>query len=266
MKIGLPMPAVTLVTRANCTFADAGSEAALTDGQPANVCRINVTGASPSLQLTFGAAFTPGVICLLGLTCAPGTIITATTGAGGALGGNSAGQAAVQLADGSVACWIVTSGAVATDTVKITIGVGAGVIDIGELAVMAAVEAAHTADWAYSRVDPSNSARTRGGQVVTSVRRSYRTLRVALSPAAIAEVRGGGLAGGQDWDQVSAALVADARCAAIPRWRTPAGAIDAAELHATAVYGVARQGGVAHVGGDYYGTENGLTFEEVPPR
>ena len=266
MKIGLPMPAVTGITRTNCTFADAGSESALTDGQPANVCRLNVSGASPALELAFGAAFTPGVICLLGLTCAPGTIISATTGAGGALGGNSAAQPAVRLADGSVACWILTSGAVATATVKVTVGVGAGVVDIGELAVMRAVDIPNTPDWGYGRVDPSNSVRTRGGQVATSVRRTYRTLRVAPTAAALAQVRGGGLAGGLDWDDVLVALTGDARCAVIPRWLTPAGAVDAAELHATALYGIARQGGTAHVGGNYYGSDNGWTFEEVPPK
>lgn len=264
MKLGLPMPSTPAVALANGTFLTTGAGVQLVDRLPQRIARIQQNTGNPAITLTFGVAFTPGVICLLGLTCAPGTIISATTGAGGALGGNAAGQAAVKLADGSVACWIVTGNNVATSTVKITLA-AAGTFDIGEIAAMPAVDMPHGTDWGYARIDPSISQRSRGGQVITSERRSYRTLRVALTPAALAQVRGGGLAGGMDWDSVVAAITGDKRIAAIPRWLTPVGGIDATELHKTALYGIARPGGTAHLGGNFYGAENGWTMEEVPP-
>lgn len=264
MLIGYPAPAVNNIALAGATWLTADGGAALIDGNPARVARMQQTAGNPAITLTFTSAFVPRIICLLGLTCAPGTIVNAAAADGGALGGNSAGQAAVQLADGSVACWLVTAGTVTTDSVRVTID-SAGTFDVGELAVMPAVDVSHQTDWAEEPIDPSESQRTRGGQLATSFRRAYRQLRVAFTPASLSEVRGGGLAGGMDWQRLQAAVLGNRRVAAIPRWVSPAGVIDVAELHRTAVYGVAKPGGSAHLGGNYYGSGNGWTFEEVPP-
>ncbi len=264
MLIGYPAPPVSGIALANGNWLTDGNGQQLIDGKPARVARIQTTTAHPSITLTYASAWTPKIIALLGLTCAPGTAITAISGGGGALGGNSAAGAATQLPDGSVACWIVTGGSVATNSVKVTINAG-GTFDVGELVVMPAVEIAHETDWAFSPIDPSVIGRTRGGQPTVSARRSYRQLRVAFVAAVLAEVRGGGLAGGMDWDQLTAKVAGGQRTVAIPRWRALDGAIDVTELHRTALYGLATPGGQAHLGGNYYGSDNGWTFTEVPP-
>lgn len=265
MLIGYQPPALSSVALANAVWLTADAGANLTDGQPARASRIQTTGM-PSITLTFATAFTPRLIALLGLGGAvqAGDLVTATTGAGAALGGNAASQAVVALPDGSLACWIVTSGAVATATVKLTIN-RTGALDLGEAIALPAVDIPHQSDWTVDVIDPSESQRTRGQQVVTRQRRSYRRMQFAPAPAALATVRGGGL-GGMDWQTLQAVVQGDARVAAVPRWSTGAGAIDATELHRTAIYGVARPGGIAHLRGSMYGPAGGWSVEEVPPR
>lgn len=266
MLIGYQPPALSSVALANAVWLTADAGANLTDGQPARVSRIQTSG-TPSITLTFATAFTPRLIALLGLGGAvqAGDVISATTGAGGALGGNAGGQPVAALPDGSLACWIVTDGAAVAADIEITIN-RTGVLDIGEVAVMPAVEIAHQADWTMDVIDPSESQRTRGQQVVTRPRRSYRRLQASFAPAALADVRGSALAGGMDWQQLQARVQGSQRVAAVPRWQTPAGAIDAAELHRTAIYGVALAGGIAHLSGIYYGSGSGWMFEELPTK
>jgi hypothetical protein len=265
MLIGYPPPPLNTVALTNANWLTADAGAYLTDGQPARASRIQTTG-TPSITLTFVSTFTPRVIALLGLHGAiqVGDVITATTGTGAALGGNAASQPVIALPDGSLACWMVTSNTVATATIKLTIN-RTGTLDIGEVVALPAVDIAHQTDWAEDFIDPSDIQRTRGQQIVTRARRAYRQLRVAFTAAGVAEVRGGALANGMDWQKLQAAIAGGKRVAAIPRWRTPAGAIDTTELHRTAIYGIAQPGGITHLGGNYYGSGNGWTFMEVPP-
>lgn len=259
MLIGYSMPAVTGLALAGAAWLTADEGAACTDGKPARRARVNGT---PVFTLTFGAAFVPRVIAVLGLVgVAAGSTITATTGASGALGGNSATAAAVQFADGSIGAWIVTGGTVSTATVKIAIG-ATGVIDIGELVAMPAVEIDIESNWTDEPVDPSLSNLSLAAQPSTVRRQAYRRLECLMTPDGVAKARAGGLANGMDWSRLRVAMFADGRVVGIPRWLTPAGAIDTAELHQTAIYGTARMGGTGHLGGDYYGAS--LAFQEVP--
>ncbi len=264
MLIGYPAPEVTGIDLENGEWLTAGDGQQLVDGLPARIARLEQAGGDPVITLTFAAEFAPRIIGLIGLSCAPGTSIVATSGDDEALGGNAAIGLAGWLPDGSVAAWIVTDGDVSTNAIKVSIG-AAGVIDVGEIVVLPAVDIAHELQWAFTRIDPSVIGRTRGSQVTQSVRRSYRQLRAAFVPAALAEVRAGGLIGGLDWDQLAARVVGGERVVAIPRWLTTGGEIDVAELHRTAIYGVATTGGGVHLGGDYYGADNGWTFDEIPP-
>lgn len=265
MLIGYPPPALSSVTLANAAWLTADAGAHLSDGQPARVSRIQTSG-TPSLTLTFASAFTPRVIALLGLGGAlrAGDVISATTGAGTALGGNAASQPVVALPDGSLAAWIITSGAVATSAIKLMLA-RTGVLDIGEAVAMPAVEIPHTADWTDAVIDPSDSQRTRGQQVVTQQRRHYRELQANFALARLDEVRGGGLADGMDWQTLQTRLRGAQRTATIMRWLDSAGAIDSQELHRTALYGTAQPGGITHVAGDLYASGTAWIFDEVPP-
>lgn len=264
MLIGYPPPALSSAALTNASWLTSDAGANLTDGQPARVSRIQTTG-TPSVTLTFAAAFKPRLIALLGLggDLQAGDIISATTGAGAALGGNAASQSVVALPDGSLAAWIVTGGTVSTSTVKITLA-RTGTLDLGEAVALPVVDIPHQSDWTVEVIDPSESQRTRGQQVVTRQRRAYRRMQFAPTPAALADVRGGGL-GGMDWQTLQAVVQGDVRVAAVPRWSTAGGAIDAAELHRTAIYGIARPGGIAHLRGPMYGPAGGWSVEEVPP-
>ncbi|RPE81854.1 hypothetical protein EDC50_1056 [Vulcaniibacterium tengchongense] len=156
---------------------------------------------------------------------------------------------------------MVTAGMVSTTDVMFTIS-GGGVIDIGELVAMPAVEIDIEPNWVVDDIDPTESRRTLASQVSSVRRQAYRRFEAALSADAVAKVRAGGLANGADWGIVRAALLGDRRGAVIPRWKHPDGGIDAAELNRTAIYGIGRLAKVRHLGGDQYGSD--IAFEEVP--
>lgn len=264
MLIAYPPPALNTVALTNATWAGTTS-GKLTDGQPATLARLTTSG-TPSITLTFASAFVPRVIPLLGLrgAIAAGDIVTATTGAGGALGGNSASQAVVQLPDGSLACWIITGGTVSTTTIKITIN-RTGTLDIGEVAAMPGVDLGLRDGWTSERIDPSPKSRTRGQQVVTRTLRSYRRFSGLITPAAVEAVRKGGLAGGMDWDTLSARLSGGARCAVIPQYHDMLTKLpDYALAQKEAVYGVAVElPGPSNLQRQYFSA--GIAVEEVPP-
>jgi len=262
MLIGHSMPAVVGMSLANATWLTADGGAALVDGKPARVARLQATG-NPVITLDFAEPFTPRVIGLLGLVgIAPGASITVAGAAAAALGGNAATQTAVRFADGSVGAWIVTDGTAATDQLVVTIA-GMGVIDIGEVVAMPAVDVDINRDWQSGHVDPSELLRGRGSQVSSIRRQDYRTFSATLSPAGAAAARAGALTGGMDWGQLRRATAGGQRSVAVPRWRVPGSqAVDASEVQATALYGVCKLPSIAHLGGDYYGAE--IDFEEVP--
>lgn len=258
MLLGHSQPALNVIVN-GVTAINPG---ALIDGNPARVCRVPAGAAN--VQAHWTGAAPVRLIGLLGLTCPVGTTLTLT---GRKIGGTNytyalGTQAVVPLPDGSRAAWFVL--AASTDPL---IGVqvawpSVGLFDIGELVVMQLVDLPHQPDWPVERIDPSVTSRTLGGQMNVVERRTYRRVKLSLTPADKADVRAAGLGNGMDWDTLAARLSGAARAVVIPRWRQPAGTLDVAEIHRTAVYGRVSWGAVSHLGGDQYTTN--LTVEECP--
>jgi hypothetical protein len=262
MLIAHSMPAVTGLDLTGATWLTADGGTALHDGKPARVARLQATSA-PSITASFGAAFKPRVIGLLGLRgIAPGTIITAKGADGSALGGNAGSQPVVRFADGTLGAWIVTDGTVSTASLVVTIA-GTGQIDIGELVAMPAADIAIDAGWVQALIDPTEALRGRGSQVSQTARPAYRELSVAFSLAPEAAVRYGGLPDGMDWERLAAALSGRQRCVPIPRWKGQGGTVDATKLQAHAMYGIASEiGETRHMRGPFWAKT--MRFEEIP--
>lgn len=264
MLIGYGQPVITPTVAGGAAV----NLQALVDGHPASITRISGGAGSVSLRADWAEAVPVRIVAALGLTCPAGTALTLTGKRAGdpgytyALGGNASTQTVVQLPDGSRAAWFVLPAA-NTHLVGLQLAVAANAFDIGELVALQAVDVAHKIEWSVERIDPSVSERTLGGGLNTVRRRSYRRLRVAFTPAGLAEVRGNGLANGMDWDSLTCAVAGSSRVAGIPRWHTPTGGVDAMNLHRTGLFGAVSPGAVGHLGGDYY--ESGWVFEEIPP-
>lgn len=253
----------------------------LVDGIPARRARLQWmsvagnTGDHMRVPIFFtGAAVQLRVVCVLGLTLPaglriqldlvnghPGLNVVATLSAD-----------TVQFADGTVGAWFVFPETVPVsnrvdllifNNVSGVASIAAGTtFEIGEVAAMSALDIEIERDWGDERIDPTESELSRDSQPLSVGRQPYRRYEFTLVADAANAVRGAGLAGGMDWNRLRAACSADARVIAVPRWRTPAGAVDSAALHATALYGTARFGRVTHLGGDYYNAA--VTFQEAP--
>lgn len=256
---------------------DAG--AALTNGRPASVSRLQwlsgaqTTASILTLRGVWGTAFAPRVLALLGLTLPVGALVTLAfrrpADAGYTYQADVASQRVVQLPDGSRCAWFVLADGLDPvigveyrlhNDVSGSASIAAGsAIDVGEAWVGPTVEVEHESGWARGLVDPTRVQRSYGGQAFGRARRSWRTLKVRLAPADVAEVNGAGLAGGSDWEQIEAALLAGSPCAVVPRWRGQA----ADYLQRTALLALAsQQGDVQHAAGSIYGRD--YTFEELP--
>ncbi len=265
MLIGYGQPAGIVPTVAGAAGINLP---ALVDGAPASIARISGGAGSASLRLDWPAATPVRIVAALGLTCPASTALTLTGRRAGdpgyayALGGNAATQTVVQLPDGSRAAWFVLPSG-NTPLVGLQLQVAAGAFDIGELVVLQAVDVLLDKGWRMEPIDPSVSDRTLGGQLNVVERRSFRRLTGQLSLASIAAVRGNGLANGMDWEQLAAALRGNRRGAIIHRYRSPGGALNAAELHRCAIYGKGTLGAAQHVSGPY--SNRPVVFEEIPP-
>lgn len=253
------MPAVTNIALTGGTWLTADGGAALVDGKPARVARLQASG-TPAIALTFASSFVPRIIGVLGLRgVAPGAAVRVTSPAG--LGGNAGTATAVRFADGTVGTWIVTAGTVSTAALTVSIA-GSGQVDVGEIAAMPAVEIPIDAGWSQVLIDPSEIHRSRSGQVAATPRPAYRDLQVVYSLAKDHQVRGGGLAGGLDWEQLATRISGGRRCVAVPRWRT-AGALDPSKVNRTAMYGIAAElGEIEHVRGPWW--RQAAAFQEIP--
>jgi hypothetical protein len=261
--------------------ADGGS--ACVDGKPARRARFGWRTNAPALAdfcalyVDFTQAFVPRVGCVLGLQGVPEGVRLEAVGItpGGAnfiLGGNGGTQRTVRFADGTIGVFWVFGAAEAAisdfelriynDRNGVTWANAATQVDVGEVAVMPAVDVEHQSDWAVELVDPSTTSFSRGAQPGTSQRQAYRRMTCSLAAQNVAVVRAGGLANGMDWDQLAHVMVGDRRAIAIPRWRTPAGAVAVAEVQRTSLYGLGRLTTTGHLGGDYYGAT--AVFQEVP--
>lgn len=253
---------------------DAG--AALTDGRPANVSRIQwlsgdqTTASELILRATWGTALVPRVLGLIGLTLPVGTLIKLAlrrpADAGYTYQVDTYSQRVVQLPDGSRCAWFVLPAAL--DAVigtgfqilndvngSATIAAGSA-FDVGELWVGPAVEIPHEKDWTRAFNDASRKSRSKGGQLYTVQQRGWRTLQATFAYAAMEAVRQGGLANGMDWETLEAALAGGAPCVGVTRFDS------AAEIQRTAIFGTATLAGMRHLSGPLY--SGGIQFEEVP--
>lgn len=277
MKISYNRPAIAWsLIGAGATWLSDDAGAALTNGRPAAVSRLQwlsgaqTTASILTLRGTWATAFAPGVLALLGLTLPVGTLITLAfrrpADAGYTYQADVASQRVVQLPDGSRCAWFVLA-----DGLDPVIGVeyrlhndvnGAASIaadsafDVGEAWVGPTVEISHTTDWKDVDNDPSVTRRSKGSQPFTAEVRGFRTLQAPFAIAKLADVRGGGLAGGADQQLLRAAVRAGQRVAAVTRFDTPA------EIQRTAVFGVARFDAIAHLSGPNY--TSGISLDEAP--
>lgn len=255
MLIGHSMPVVTAVELTGGSWLTADAGAALHDGKPARKARIQAAGA-PSITLQFGHSARLRVVAVLGLAgVAEGSAVSASSASGNASG------TVWRFADGSLGAWLLLPASAASSAVSVSLA-ASGQVDIGEIIAMPAVDVAIQPGWVAERIDDGNDARTRAGVPIASSRASYRRLAAELVADTPAQVRGGGLADGADWEQLAAAMAGNARICGIVRGLLPSGAIDAAELNRTAIYGTGRIGQIPHASGPWY--RGSLEIMEIP--
>jgi hypothetical protein len=284
MLFGYSMPVVQSVgyaaSQAGGGFLGSTSDG-IADGIPARRARLQwmavAGGLGDHMRLPImlgGAPVQLRIICVLGLTLPAGVRVDVdlVNGHAGLDVVATLSARAVRFADGTVGAWFVFPDTVAPvnrvdvvlfNDVSGAASIAAGaVFEIGEVAAMPAIDIEIERDWGDERIDPTESELSRDSQPLSVGRQSYRRYEVTLVADAASAVRGGGLAGGMDWNRLRSSCGADARVIAVPRWRTPSGAVDPTALHATALYGTARFGRVSHLGGDYYNAP--VVFQEAP--
>jgi hypothetical protein len=289
MLIGYGMPAVSAptFTGAGAAWLSADNGTAMFDRKPGRRTRMRwLSSATPSIAhvlmiaAPLAAPIRPRIVGVLGLKGVPEGVSVMVAGkrpSDGAhvytMGGGNTGVTR-KMADGSIGCWfVVGEGADEITSLAVDLYNNAGgstwataatEIEIGEVVVFKAVTVGLADGWGIGRVDPSIHQRTRGGQLSTVAATSYRRFTGTLAGAATAAVRGGGLANGEDWETVAAALTGGARCVVIPQYRTlPGGVFDAALCNRTALYGIALEvPGPQNIQRQYFsGT---MTVEEIP--
>lgn len=288
MLIGYGMPTVSAptLTGAGAAWLSSDNGAAMFDGKPARRTRLRWLSGVPStahvlmIAAPLATTIRPRIIGLLGLKNVPEGVSVMVAGkrpADGShvyvMGGGNTGVTR-KMADGSIGCWLVV-GDGADEITSLAVNLynnKAGAtwatatteIEIGEIVVMPAVTVRLAEGWGMARLDPSSHTRTRGSQVATVQATSFRRFTGSLAGAATLEARGGGLANGEDWETVAAALTGGRRCCVIPQYRTlPGGVFDAALCNRTAVYGIALEvPGPQNIQRQYFsGT---ITVEEIP--
>lgn len=282
------MPAVgaLTLTGAGAAWLSTDNGSAMVDGKPARRTRLRWLSTAPNVaQVLMIAAplaslTRPRIIGLLGLKNVPEGVSVMVAGkrlADGAhvytMGGGNTGVTR-KMADGSIGCWLVVgdgSEEITSLAVNLYNNKGGATwatalteIEIGELVVMPAVTVRLSDGWSIGRLDPSAHVRSRGSQVSTVRATSFRRFAGALAGAPTSEARGRGLANGEDWETVAAALTGGRRCCVIPQYRTlPGGVFDAELCNRTAVYGIATEfPGPQNIQRQYFsGT---MTVEEIP--
>lgn len=228
--------------------------AACVDGEPSRVARYQAAGVA-TVTLTLPSAVPVGVAAVLGLKgVVAGAGVTVTAG------GQVVPGEVQEFADGTLGVFVLVMGAAASNTVQFALP--AGTVDVGELVALPITDIEHEADWSVEVVDPSEIGRTRGSSLSTLQRVPYRRLDARLAAVGKAAVRHGGLPGGMDLERLAAVTAGGRRCLFVPRYRTPAGGVDKAELNASAIYGKGRVGTAQHVSGDWY--RSSCSIEEVP--
>lgn len=274
MLIGVNQPSPIAFSLNNATWLSADAGTALVDGRPSRRSRIGWPAGTPTLAQSIDLrAFwaTPTlirIVALLGLGIPAGVRMElrgrrqADAGWTYALGGLALTQFTVALPGGAVCHWIVLPTGldplvglewrIFNDRAGATWAVGGTPVDIGEAVAMPAADLPHERSWTLRLVDPSRLTRSIGGQVSGAIRTPWREASLGLVAADLAAMRGGGL----DWQVIEAGAAGGRRVVAIPRH------MSAADLHRTAIYGVAQIDASTHLGGDQYGSR--ITLSEVP--
>lgn len=255
-----------------------GTQSGLVDGIPARVARLiwyttaGTTATTLSIPLSFAQERNHRIAVVLGLTLPPGTLMRVRLK--DALSNVVAfiDQRAVRFANGSTGAWFVFPvGTPASKLADLVIfndvnGVASiaanQVFDIGEFAVMPAVDIAIQEDWSDESNDPTETTLTRDSQPASVGRLPYRKVEANLSASSYGQVYSAALEGGMDWAKVRQAFAGDSPVIAIPRWRDASGALVQDLVNATGLFGTARMGKVQHLGDDIYSA--GLTFTESP--
>jgi len=257
----------------------------LANGRPAQITRLQwLSAGSPvigdylDLRMAWPAAQRVGVVVLLGLSCGAGVRVDVTgrrpadAGYTFALGGNAATQRTRARSDGRVRHIVAPSATdeliglqwrIYNDRSGSTWATSASVLDIGEAVGMSAVVLEADQGWEDAIIDSSELSFTLGSQPHVVARRDRRQRSVRLIPQDLATARARGISGGTDWARLDAAMTSYAPVFSAIRWRDTSGAVDAAELHETGLYGIAAQrGGVRHLSGPWY--DRALLFQEAP--
>lgn len=251
----------------------------LYDGIPARVARVQwattagTTASWVALTLTFTVASTIRVVGLLGVTLPVGTQVLAKLVNGATVLGTVSQRLRALPPGEATGAWLVFPAAIAGATglqvliyndVNGVASIAANtVFEVGELVAMSATDLRLQADWGIELVDPSEADLTRDSQASVVDREPYRRFEGNLSAGSFDEVYSGGLAG-QDWSSLQAAIAADRRCVAIPRWTADGVTVDDDKVAATAVYGRGTIGRFVHQGGDIFTAT--LAVQESPAR
>lgn len=283
MLLAYSMPSATIGLGGTASWVSADGGASLLDGKPASRSRLAHGWVLPllssqfaSLVLTFAGAQVVRVVGLLSLAGVPSGAVVHVLGrrlVDGArtytFGGANTAQVA-EFADGTRGVWIVLPASVdAVTELEVRIynsdgggswGTPGGLIDVGEIVAMPAVEIPIDAGMQISRIDPSIKTRTRGSQLATVPRPSYRQCSVTASIDRAEVALYGGL-GGTDWSSIVAAISGGRRCVAIPRWKT-GGVVAPAKVNAFAMYAEAEVAELKHLRGPFWNFE--AVFREIP--
>jgi len=236
MLIAYSMPTVTNITLTGGTWLTADTWKALTDGRPSRAARIQRSG-TVTLTISLKSTVKRHVIALLGLNVPAETVITA----------NGASTVPYALPGAPRCAWLLPTDITQTDTITITIA-GTGMLQIGEIAIMHAMDVPIEPDWTVDLIDPTEITRDRGSQIATAARVPYRRLNAHLQAQGIATMR--------SWESLRMNFTRGRRAIAIPRYN------DAASLHRTAIYGIGHIGPIAHLGGNWFSAT--LTIDELP--
>lgn len=280
MLIGHSMPAVTTATLSSGSWLVADAGAALYDGKPTRKAGISWPAGTPAITqyvgitLGFATATRLRVLAALGLSVPAGTRIEFYGPAAQGLGGNTAGDRARVMADGTIGLFCVADDTGIEDSslqVRIyndcngaTWATGGTALYIGELFAGDGHTIGLADGWAVSTVDPSESYRTRGSQLNTVRRSAYRQLNAQLGGMSLARARAGGLEHGLDLDRITSALRGGARCIAIPHYRDlTTKALDASVANRSALYGYAAQlPDIANISRGWFNGQ--IVVEEIP--
>lgn len=253
MLIGFGMPAVATATLTGGTWLTSDQGSALFDGKPGRASRIRRTG-SLAITVTLAQAIVPGIVAVLGMSVPAGVQVRAAGGVG----------TTIKLPDGSVCAWLFPQGTAAVSVVSVEVVTTDTNVDIGEIAIFRAVDVGISDGWGVVLVDSSAHTRTKGGQLNTVDGALYRRMTCNLSGRATEIVRGGGLAGGVDWETVAAAMAGRRRSCVVPQYRDMATkAFNPALAARAAIYGYPTQlPSAENMSRNYFsGT---MEFEEVP--